>query len=250
MPRTIRIECASNIYHVFNRGVGHQFIFEDDDDRIELLNRVVRLSSSLHVTVLAWVLMNNHVHFLLHASMASISVFMQRLQSAYASYFNERHHHLGHLFQGRFGSQGIESNEQLLAVMRYIHRNPVEAGLSKTLDYAWSSYGEYLGQPRLCKVSFIFNMFDNSVEFEKFHTAVANGHVASPGRREFCSVKPNDKEALQIAEQEFGANWKDLILSQDKEFRNASLRKLKAHGLSIRQIERMTGIGRGIIQRS
>lgn len=250
MPRLTRLECASNIYHVFNRGVGHLFIFEEDDDRIEFLNLMSRFSLSFHVTVLAWTLMNNHIHLLLSAPMASISLFMQRLQSAYAGYFNERHQHLGHLFQGRFGSQGIESEEQLLMAMRYIHRNPIEAGLSDTLDYVWSSYKEYMGQPDICDTGFIGNMFGSQKEFQEFHMMTTDGRTANPDKSKFHSIRPSDEEALRIAERELGPDWKTQLLSQDKELRNASLRKLKERGLSIRQLERMTGIGRSIIQRS
>lgn len=248
MPRIMRSECTSGVYHVFNRGVGRQFIFEDSDDRLEFLELIARFSASLHVTILAWVLMDNHVHLLLQAPITAISSFMRTLQSTYASYFNKCHRHTGHLFQGRFGSQGIESDEQLLTVVRYIHRNPIEGGLCESLDYAWSSYQEYTGQPSICDITLVSSMFDNLAAFQAFHAMATDAHIEIETKPR-QPAKPSNSRALRIAEHELGPEWRELLLTKDKRFRDTSICKLKACGLSIRQIERMTGIGRGIIQR-
>ena len=253
MARSARKQAESNIYHIFIRGVGRQLIFEDNQDRemfLELIERFASADDKLY----AWALMDNHVHMVIRNDIRGISSFMRKVETSYSGYFNRRHGRAGHLFQGRFGSEGIESDRQLLAAIRYVHQNPLKAGLSDSCDYEWSSYREYVGTPvhapTLCDVSLALDMLGGVSQFEHFHSeeeAQPLMDVREPCRR---YERISDAQALRISTQVLGEGWKNSLSSDGKASRDEKLRALKKAGLSIRQIERLTGIGRGIIQRS
>jgi REP element-mobilizing transposase RayT len=91
--------------------------------------------------------MDTHLHLLLESRKSNLSEFMRRLLTAYTVWFNKRHQIHGHLFAGRFKSLVVERGEYLVSVSRYIHRNPVEAGLvDNAEDYPWSSMRIYAGK--------------------------------------------------------------------------------------------------------
>ena len=138
---------------MFARGNRKQLIFADDRDHrvyLRLLGDAVR---ELHWICLSYCLMHNHVHLLIETPMANLSRGVQRLHGDYARYFNRRHDHQGHLFQGPFGAVRVRSDEQLWAVLRYIAMNPVDAGLSaRPCDWRWGSWAtapDWLARGRL-----------------------------------------------------------------------------------------------------
>ncbi len=140
MPRPLRLEAEGAIYHVIARGNERKLIFRDDDDRREYLDRLIRCRERFGLGVLAYCLMGNHLHLAVERGATKLSRVMLALQSAYTQWFNRRHDRVGHLFQGRYKAFVIEKDRYLLALVRYIHRNPVEAGLARRpQDYPWSS---------------------------------------------------------------------------------------------------------------
>lgn len=250
MPRIARAVCATDVYHIFIRGVGRQHIFEDDDDYLEFMALLENYSAKLNVAIFAYALMENHVHLLLGAPMKSISDFMRRLQTAYAHHFNVRHERAGYLFQGRFGSQGIADDDQFLAALSYIHMNPVRAGLSKGPDFKWSSYGEYFRSPHICDTSLAMNLLGNKDAFKALHDNSVDENFLDISDSSGCRRKAAESRAIEIAVETLGKDWRSVLLSGERAARDESIRRLKTRGLSIRQIERLTGIGRGIIQRA
>lgn len=144
MPRSLRIEYPGALYHVLSRGVEGSVIVRDNQDRrkrLQLLQQAVeRWGWQLH----AFVLMRNHDHLFVETPESNLSVGMQAFNGQYAAYFNRRYKRSGHLFQGRFKSHIIEKEGYFLAVSRYIHLNPVRAGLVELPEqYPWSSYRGY-----------------------------------------------------------------------------------------------------------
>src|SRR4029450_4292678 len=140
MPRPPRIQVAGGTYHVTCRGNRRQAIFQDDDDRRRFLavrDRVIRRYGwRLH----AFCLMTNHFHLLVRTPQPNLSRGMQRLNSESAAYFNDRFGLVGHLFQQRFGSRLIETEEYFDEAQRYIAFNPVRAGLCQDpSEWPWSS---------------------------------------------------------------------------------------------------------------
>jgi putative transposase len=136
---------AGGVFHVYARGNGRQLVFFDVADHetyLALLGRVVRRKGW---RLLAYCLMDNHVHLLIETPEPNLANGMQRLQSVYAETFNTRHGRSGHLFQGRYGAVRVKSDAQLWSVVRYIARNPVESGVCDVADqFRWSSFGAVL----------------------------------------------------------------------------------------------------------
>lgn len=149
MARPPRIQYPGAFYHIIVRGNQQQDIFQDDQDRIEYLNRVDLYKERRDFVLYAYVLMRNHVHLLIETPKEPISKIMQLINFTYTRYFNRKYGKVGHLFQGRYKSYLCDRDEYLLALVRYIHLNPVRAGAVKTPDqYPWSSHTEYLGKRR------------------------------------------------------------------------------------------------------
>jgi REP element-mobilizing transposase RayT len=145
MPRKLRDREDGAFHHVYVRGNRKDDVFRDDEDRrwfLERLIRVERESGCLHV---AHCLMTNHIHLLIRPGGAGVSRLLQRVLGGYCQWFNRRHGLVGHLFQGRFGSRVIDSDSDLLWILRYIHRNPVEASMvSRPEMWEWSSHRDHL----------------------------------------------------------------------------------------------------------
>ncbi len=152
MPRGPRPDAPGLFHHVTHRGVGRRDIFLDDADREDFLARVERLVLELGFLCFAWALMSNHFHLALRAGTTPLATLMARLATGYARYFNERHGHVGHLFQNRYGSRVIRDDADLTNVVAYVNRNPLEAGIVSTpeslADFPWTSHGALMGARR------------------------------------------------------------------------------------------------------
>lgn len=149
MARRPRIEFPGALYHVIARGNNRAAIFRDDADRAAYLARLARYQRETACLVHAYVLMPNHVHLLLESRETPLSLIMQRLQQTYTQYFNRRHRRIGHVFQGRYKAILCDRDAYLLELIRYLHLNPVRAGLVQDpADFPWTSHRVYLGQAR------------------------------------------------------------------------------------------------------
>ncbi|WP_460595887.1 transposase, partial [Geomonas sp. Red276] len=135
------------------RGIEKRDIFNDDRDRSTFVNRLAQLLGKTETKCLAWALMDNHVHLLLVPTKAKLAELMRRLLTAYAVTFNLRHRRTGHLFQNRYKSIVCDEEEYLLELVRYIHLNPLRAGLATTIesldDYKWSGHSVIMGNGTL-----------------------------------------------------------------------------------------------------
>jgi REP element-mobilizing transposase RayT len=139
MPRRPRSDLPDGIYHVTARGTGGIFVFIDNSDRARfahLLSQVVEMFSlRLH----AWCLLGTHFHVVAECPREQLSSALHRLNGLYAQQFNERHDRRGHLFEERFASRLIETEEHLHAAIRYVLENPVAAGLCREpQEWLWS----------------------------------------------------------------------------------------------------------------
>ncbi len=148
MARKPREEVAGGIHHVYARGNAKQAIYVDDVDRERYLVLLGKTVVRQRWRCLAYCLMDNHVHLLLETPAPNLGNGIQWLHGLYAHAFNSRYSRSGHVFQGRFGAIRVKSDAQLLMVVRYIARNPVEGGLCGEPDeWPWSSHVTALKQP-------------------------------------------------------------------------------------------------------
>lgn len=149
MPRLARLDIVGLLQHVMVRGIEQRNIFWDDLDRQHFLDRFVTLLAETKVRCFAWSLLSNHFHLLLMPTSRHLSCFMSRLLTGYAQSFNRRHNRSGHLFQNRYKSIVCEEEPYLLELVRYIHLNPLRAGLVANLDeldrYPWCGHAILMG---------------------------------------------------------------------------------------------------------
>lgn len=235
-------------------GVGRQIIFEDDDDRRffpELLRK--HLCDTSPSSLLAWCLMSNHTHLLIHRELSALSKAMRLIGVSYARCFNDRYNRAGHLFQDRFASEPIKGDSQLMATIRNIHNNPVKANAAKVDEYEWSSYQDRLDEEResLLDRGYVIELFGSRSGFVRFHEADDGGehHLDIPTKH--ChAFKLTEPEALDVAEDVLGAGRIGSLKAEPKPMRDDSIRQLRAAGLSARQIMRITGILLGVISRA
>lgn len=147
MARPLRIEFPGAIYHVTSRGDRREAIFEDNEDRQSLLTIVGQAMERFDAAVLAYCLMDNHYHLVVHTRRANLSRLMQHLNGVYTQAYNRRHNKMGHLFQGRFKGILVDRNAYLLEVCRYVDLNPLRARMVRDPgNWPWSSYGAHTGR--------------------------------------------------------------------------------------------------------
>jgi putative transposase len=166
MSRRAREKSISLMYHVMIRGNERREIFIDDEDRFRFVETMKRYKSEKKFEMYAYCLMNNHVHILLNEKDKSISEIMKSINTSYAMYFNKKYNRIGYLFQNRFKSESIKDDSYFVNVIRYIHNNPVKAGIIRHIsDYQWSSYNEYLSSKvdiKLIDTAVALNFFSHN----------------------------------------------------------------------------------------
>ncbi len=144
MSRKARRLSSTKIYHVMIRGNRKEDIFLEDEDKRRFIKILKKIKQKDEYELYAFCLMNNHVHLLIKEKNEHISRIMKRINISYVNYFNQKYQQIGHLFQDRYRSEPIENDSYLLAVLSYIHNNPVSAFIVKNLEeYPWCSYYIY-----------------------------------------------------------------------------------------------------------
>jgi REP-associated tyrosine transposase len=146
MTRPYRIEEPGGIFHIATRSVDERRAFATIEDRWSFLGVLNDVVSECGWLCKSYCLMGSHYHLIVETPRPNLSVGMQRLNGTYAQRFNGRHARRGHLFGGRFFSVLTDNEPHLLAALRYVARNPVEAGLcARPADWRWSSYRATIG---------------------------------------------------------------------------------------------------------
>ncbi len=147
MARPLRIEYKGAVYHILSRGNQGEQIFSDDGDReyfVEILQRAVQ---KYGIEVYAYCIMGNHYHLIISTPEGELTKAMHYIGSSYGSYLRRYRGLTGHVFAGRYKSLCVEKESYLLELSRYIHLNPVRAGMVKSPEkYPWSSYRYYIGK--------------------------------------------------------------------------------------------------------
>lgn len=251
MSRQAREMSISGIFHIMLRGINKQIIFEEDNDRKKFLDILLRYKSISKYDVYGFCLMNNHIHLLLKENEESISIAVKRICSSYVRWYNEKYERCGHLFQERFKSEVVENDSYLMTVLRYIHQNPIKAGLSnKVSDYKWSSYNEYIGRSIVSDTDYLLQYISNSRD-----VAVGLFVDFSNGQNDDKCMDYIDKSKLLDSDviiklPEFGIEHLSELQQLDKVKRNHIIRGLKRiEGVSLRQLSRVTGLSKSVINK-
>ena len=245
MSRLAREISPTGLYHIVFRGVNKQHIFEEETDYLKMIYILRDLKAELYFEIYSYCFMSNHVHLLIkEKNTGEISQIMKRLLTKYAMYFNKKYQRTGALIANRYKSQPVEFDAYFLSVIRYIHQNPVKAGIAdKIEDYRWNSYNEYVdGKKNIVDTDFVLQLISRK-EFKQFHQ-VSEIDVFLVSDK----LKLTD-EAIRRAIMKEQKIEPQQISTFDRVTRNALLHELKEK-YSIRQLERVTGISRGIIAKA
>ncbi len=222
--RQKRVEFEGAIYHVMQRGNNKDKIFQDDADKKFFIAELAITKRMYNFKLLGYVLLDNHYHLLLQTGPVPLSKIMQRQNSLYSRYHNRVHERTDHLFGLRYKSIIIEKEKYLFAVLRYLHWNPIRAGIAKEVsEYKWSSDVFYRqGRNGLVDTDFIYNSISGNrpIAIKEYRRLVQDQ-----------SVFKNDREFI-IGDDDFKDLFDEVI--QEKKVMDSILFDL---GLSTEQLE-------------
>lgn len=253
MPRRPREKSQSGVYHIMWRGVNRQEIFHDDGDRKKYMYILEKYKTQSQMKMYAWCLMNNHVHLLIKEGHEDISSTMKRIGVSYAMYYNWKYQTTGHLFQGRFRSEKVETLPYLQTVIRYIHQNPVKAGMASSPEnWKWSSYTEYYKKtPKLLDGNKILAFFSPDIQIarEKFRSYNEEPNDDKCLDEDVGQKRLTDDEARKKLRKILPAGLEIThVKSLPRKERNQILKKIKTlKGISQRQAARILGISPNLI---
>lgn len=247
MPRQARKKSSAGIYHIMLRGVNQQQIFEDSEDCDKFLQVLKYCKAISEFKLFAYCLMGNHIHILLQETNEPIELLMKRIATRFVYWYNIKYQRVGHLFQDRFKSEPIENDAYFLTVLRYIHQNPIKAGICKTVaDYENSSYNEYFKSSDLIDSDFVFDLISKD-GFTKFNSEKVFESCLDVEDKP--KIKVTDEQAKKIIEKVSKCKNVAEFQTLDVKTRDKCLKKLRESGLSIRQISRLTGVSFNIVRK-
>jgi REP element-mobilizing transposase RayT len=231
------------------RGINRQRIFEDSADYgyfLECLSRALRLSNA---KILAYALMTNHIHLLMEVGTEPLATTLKRVMVRYVGWYNRKYDRVGHLFQDRYASRPVCDDAYFLMVLMYIHFNPVVAGLCRApADYPWSSR-RTLGRPGslvdLTRVESLLpleSLLRAEARYEPSQAASLDV-LAYDDESEYRT----DAQAMGLLFQVSGATTGPDFQRLPVESQMAAVRAASVGGLSVRQLSRLTGLGRNLV---
>jgi len=189
MARPLRITFPGAFYHITSRGNEQKVVFKSKRDREKFLEYLESATQRYDALIHAYCMMDNHVHLLLETPSANLPQIMRHINGAYTTYFNIKRKRSGHLFQGRYKAILVEVDEYAKELSRYIHLNPVRAGMvDKPEAYQWSSYPYYIGKkkaPEWLHRAFVLGYFGEKESiaqkrYQRFVNALVGKEYESP----------------------------------------------------------------------
>ncbi len=171
LARDIRMEYVGGFYHVIARGNNREYIFSDEEDKGYFI-KIVKDALFPDYQLYGYVLMDNHYHLLIQRHKKELHIFMHQINNKYSKYFNYKYKRFGHVFQNRYKAILVQDERYLLSLLRYIHRNPVRAGICRDVtDYKWSSNFFYERNRRtFVNIDLVLDMLspDRNMAIEKY----------------------------------------------------------------------------------
>ncbi len=248
MPRQARRKSKSGTYHVMLRGINQQQIFEDREDFDKFIQVLKDCKAISEFKLFAYCLMGNHIHLLIKPEKEPLEQIFKRIGGRFVYWYNIKYQRVGHLFQDRFKSEPVEDDSYFLMVIRYIHQNPVKAGICKNIaDYQYSSYNEYIiSKASLIDTDFLFDMISQK-EFVRYNNTTNADKCLDIDVAK--KMRLTDEQAQKVIEKYSNCYSVADFQKLDTKSRDKFIVLFKEKGLSIRQISRLTGIGKGIVEK-
>jgi putative transposase len=212
VSRPLRIEYPGAFYHVTSRGNERRTVFQSNRDREKYLSYLESVHERYGAVIHVYCLMGNHYHLLLENPRENLSKILHYINGAYTTYFNIKRSRSGHLFQGRFKGILVDKDEYCKELSRYVHLNPVRAGMVKApLEYPWSSYRYFVGRdkkPKWLTTEFVLGDFGGEGKrgFKKYREYVERGvnkELDNPLKKVIASTFLGGKEFMDRIKREY-----------------------------------------------
>ena len=249
MPRLSRIKSKTCVYHIMLRGINQQIIFEDSEDYEKFLEILGLCRTLSGFELYGYCLMGNHIHLLLKTINEDLDLIFKRIGARYVYWYNWKYRRTGHLFHDRFKSEPVSDDTYFLTVLRYIHRNPINAKLCINPDeYKWSSYKEYIDSSysnRIVDTGFAISMTGLN-ELIKYISMNNTDNCLEYAESRFL---PTDAEAKSLMMELCECSTVEAFMKLNTQKRDEHIKALCNNGISIRQLGRISGISKGIIER-
>lgn len=249
MARQARKKSVSNIYHVMLRGINRQVIFEDDGDKRYFISVMGECKEASGFKLHAFCLMDNHVHLLIEPVGEPIEQIFRRIGSRYVIWYNKKYQRVGNLFQDRFKSECVDTDQYFRIVLRYILQNPMKAGYEKEPGhYRWSSYLAYQkGGGSLTDTDYTEKLFADREAMVAFLQEVNDDEAMDEKENQW---RLQDDEAKKIIRDLTNCSSVAEFQQLDMNMKKAYAVKLYIMKLTVNQISRLTGMARTTIQRT
>ena len=247
MPRQARRKSESGIYHIMLRGINQQQIFEDSEDYEKFLLIFKDCKAVSEYKLFAYCLMGNHIHLLIQEDKEPIEQVIKRLATRFVYWYNIKYQRVGHLFQDRFKSEPVEDDAYFMTVIRYIHQNPVKAGLCKNVrEYEYSSYKNFFDNSNLIDKNFVLGIIPIEL-FEEFNTEITNDKCLEIEDKPI--VRVTDEQAQKIILKYSKCKTASEFLKLKSVSKEKCITKFHENGVSIRQIARLCGETKGMVEK-
>jgi len=221
MARQLRIEFPGAFYHITSRGNDRKAVFQTYRDREKFLSYIQSATDRYGAVIHVYCLMENHYHLFIETPSGNLSRIMHHINGAYTTYFNTKHQRTGHVFQGRYKSILVQADEYAKELSRYIHLNPVRAGIvNNPGEYEWSSFRFYISNrksPKWLKRDMILGFFNSNpitamINYRDFVYGLLGKEMKSPLEKPPCS--------FILGSEEFIGEMKERFLRDKKMERN------------------------------
>ena len=248
MARQARQKSSTGIYHVVLKGLDGRNIFLDDADRLMFIDKLKKARQAGGFKLYAYCLMDNHVHLLVKEE-EELGQSIKRITVGYVQLHNNKYGRSGHLFQNRFNSEVVEDERYLITVLRYIHRNPLKAGMISKLEfYPWSSYPSiiqsYQTDQTLLDTQMIRDYFPKKSDFVRFSQEENQDQCLEIKTK----IRLSDQQLTEILKKNREYHH---LESYEKSKRNQLIRQMHGEtGSNIRQLSRVLGLGKMIIEQA
>jgi len=271
LPRQSRKLSQSMVYHCMLRGINKQDIFFDKQDYFKFQRVLKRSKEIFSYKLYSYILMPNHIHLEIKDETFQLSKIIQHIASSYAQYFNKKYIRTGHVFENRFLSKNVENANYILNLVRYIHQNPVKAGIGDIETYKWGSYLEYLmlkkdkqvnyrnkynSEESVVDVEDIISLFilekqQKLEDFFKFNKEIMILKNSNELMEYEMRNTLKDEELIYFIKKQLNIQNIQEIQKYNANSRNEIILKIKEiKGVTQKQIARVLGINIRIVQRA
>jgi len=260
MPRAARPRGEFSTYHIITRGNEKKKIFLDSGDKERFLEILSRVKTKYNFLVYVYCLMDNHLHLIIYDNGTDLSLIMKSLNVSYVSYFNRKHQRTGHLFQDRYKSEPIDDDTYLLELSKYIHNNPVKAGIVKdALEFKWSSFRQYVfgdfhDKNEILSTSKILSILSEKQDVaqqeyyqyvsdseETIKANISSGFISAEGKtRDSALLMEEASEKINKMAESKGLTVEELI--NNRKIRDEAIRELRENSsLRLKEIGELLG---------